>query len=101
MLPRIDNASLPILAEELLKVRHPSAIYYALYSSRLNVQIPDSLCLSSMVDPYLSSEISRVLGAPRSNWATFEHWWRKARVETTWSEEAKAFVLQSKNINLN
>jgi hypothetical protein len=48
----------------------------------------------------LSSEISRVLGAPRSNWGAFEHWWRKARVETSWSEEAKAFVLQNKNINI-
>lgn len=98
---RLDRARLALFVEELLAAHHPAAVYFAVYGDKLGVALPSFLSFPNLTDDTLRAEIIKHRTAGTWNWSSFEHWWRKARTETTFAEPRNAFVLNAKALDLN
>lgn len=101
MADRIDRTRYPNLVEGLLVVRHPSAVYYALTCDRLGVTLPVFLTFPHLVDDELRAEIIKHRAAGAWKWGSLEHWWRKARPQTSYVEPRGLFTLSERNLDLN
>jgi transglutaminase-like putative cysteine protease len=98
---RLDRARLANLVEELRAAHHPAAVYFAVYADKLGVALPSFLTFPNLVDEGLRGEIMKHRKGGAWNWSSFEHWWRKARTETTFAEPRQAFILNAKTLDLN
>lgn len=101
LMNRVPRSRYPHLAEELLKVRHPAAVYLAVYCEHLDIPVPSFLAFPMLVDDYLRAEIIKHRLEGRWDWRGFEHWWRKARPEISFAEQRKLFALNNRALNLN
>lgn len=101
LLSQIDRSKYAGIAEALYAVRHPSAVHLSILCDHLGVKLPSFIEFPLMVDEYLRAEILKFRQAGKWNMGSFEHWWRKARPEISFSDEKKAFILNKRNIDLN
>ncbi|MEP0843564.1 MAG: transglutaminase domain-containing protein [Phycisphaerae bacterium] len=101
LLDRLDRARYPQLAEELLKAKHPAAVYLGVYCDRLGVPMPSFITFPTLTDDYLRSEILKHRAAGAWDWRSLERWWRKARPIIAFSEERRVFVMTTRTIDLN
>lgn len=97
----IDPVRWPGVGEELYRARHPAAVYLSIHCDYLGVPMPSFLAFPLLVDEYFRSEILKHRRGGTWNWSAFEHWWRKARPEVSFSEEKTIFVLPRREIDLN
>ncbi len=96
----IDKRLYPALIKELIRINHPEAIYYSLYSSHINKEIPYLLNYAVFTNDALKKNISKILSTDKWDWQLFEYWWRKARPHIKFNKKLNLFVLTKKNINI-
>ncbi len=97
---QIDPTAYPALVKGLLKVGHPSAIYFSLLAHHRNIQMPYLLNFALFSDAALKKHISRYLNLEKWDWQLFEYWWRKARPFVKFCKKSQHFVLTKQDINI-
>jgi transglutaminase-like putative cysteine protease len=100
LINRVEKRFYPLLVSELLRIGHPSALYFAVACDRLQIPLPPFHRFPLLAEGFLGGEIVRVLDGEKWDWAMFEYWWRMARPEIVYSAEKKVFVLTNPAINI-
>lgn len=101
LMGRVDRSRYPDVIEALYAARHPSSVHLSVLCDHLGVGVPSFVQFPLMVDEYLRGEILKYRRGGKWDWAGFERWWRKARPETSFSDEKKVFILNKRNLELN
>jgi len=96
----IKSKAYPDLIRELIKIGHPEAVYYSLYSNHIKAELPYLLNFAVLTDDFLKKSIGKYLNESKWDWQLFEYWWRKARPYVKYDKKLKLFVLKKKNINI-